>query len=191
MSKFSGTLCATVTAAAMAGISAFAGEAYAATEGTLNTSSTGSLNFTVSKPARANITNLSDLQLPGWIAGDGAVALTEDVCIYSTRPSGGYTVLATGDGAGEAFTLSNGSANIAYTVEWNAGGVGNLSSGGVSLSSNAVSGGLTGAATDSSSCSGAIPGPTARLIVGISEPEMARAPSGSYTGSLTLLVTPN
>jgi len=166
-------------------------EGYAATRGTLGTSSNGSLNFSVTKPARADISNLSDLNLSGWIVGDGPVMLTEDVCIYSTRPSGGYTVLATGSGSGQDFSLSNGTRTIDYTVAWNAGGVGSLTNSGVSLTSNMVSGGLTNAATDSSSCSGTIPGPTARLIITISDSVMSSASSGSYSGTLTLVVTPN
>jgi hypothetical protein len=176
--------------AAMAAI-VVAGEALAATQGTLNTTSTGSLNFSVSKPARANITNLTDLQVTGWVIGDGAVTMTEDVCVYSTRPSGGYTVQATGSGTAGAFTLANGAKTIDYTVLWNAGGVGSLSDSGTSLTAAMVSGPLTHAATDSSTCSGITPGPTARLVVGVTKAEMTGASAGSYTGTLTLMITPN
>lgn len=165
--------------------------AFCATQGVLGGTSSGSLNFSVSKPARADITNLSDLRLPGWIIGDGPVVMTEDVCVYSTRPSGGYTVRATGSGAGGAFELSNGAHTMNYGVVWNAGGAGNLSNSGETLSHLSVSSAKTNAATDSSSCSGTTPGPTARLVVNISESEMSASPHGTYLGILTLLVTPN
>lgn len=187
MKLFFASLCI----AALLALSLPGREALAATEGTLGTSSTGALNFSVTKPPRADISNLSDLQVANWIAGDGAVTLTEDVCVYSTRPSGGYTVLATGSGSSEAFTLNSGLSTLAYLVSWNAGGVGSLSDTGTSLTANVVSGGLTAAATDSSSCSGTNPGPTARLIVNITNAEMSSAASGSYTGTLTLTITPN
>jgi hypothetical protein len=188
--KLSKIACITL-AAALAARVPFADDARAALQGTLGTTSNGSLNFSVTKPPRADISNLTDLQLAGWIVGDGAVTMTEDVCVYSTRPSGGYTVLAAGSGAGQDFTLSNGGATLPYQVSWNAGGVGNLSNTGTPLTSNVASAGFTHAATDSSSCSGAAPGPTARLIVYVSNGQMSSAPSGSYSGTLTLVVTPN
>lgn len=163
----------------------------AASQGTLGSSSTGSLNFSVSKPARADITNLSDLRLSSWIAGDGAVTLTEDVCVYSTRPNGGYTIRATGSGSGSAYTLTNGFYDLPYHVIWNAGGVGALANSGEELSPSLVSSPKTNAATDSSSCSGAAPGPTARLIVRINETDISASPHGTYVGILTLMVTPN
>ncbi len=169
----------------------FAGAALASTQGTLGTTSTGSINFTVVKPPRANITNMSDLKLSGWIVGDGNVTLAEDVCVYSSRPSGGYSVSASGSGGGGAFELSNGAHNIAYSVAWNAGGAGQLSNSGEQLTPSLNSSPKTKAATDSSTCNGATSGPTARLIINISEAQMTSAPHGTYLGILTLLVTPN
>jgi len=180
-----------VTFRVIVALTALAPGSRAATEGTLGSTSTCTLNFSVTMPARADITNLTDLSLSGWVAGDGAVTLSEDVCVYSTRPSGGYTVLANGSGTGGAFTLNNGSSNMAYTTTWNSGGVNNLTDTGISLTANTVSGALTGAATDSSSCNGSHPGPTARLIIGVSESAISSAPSGAYTGTLTLTITPN
>jgi hypothetical protein len=189
MGKFSATL--HIVAAAGIAISMLAGDTRAATQGSLGTTSTGSLNFSVTKPARADINNLTDLLLPVWIVGDGAVTLSEDVCVYSTRPSGGYTVLATGSGSGGAFTLANGTSSLAYGVTWNDGGVGSLSSTGETLTANTISNPQINAATTSSTCNGNTPGPTARLIIGITNAAMSSAPSGSYVGTLTLLITPN
>lgn len=180
-----------VIATALIASCLLAGNASAGSQGTLGNNSTGSLNFSVTKPARADISNLTDLRLPSWIIGDGAVKLSEDVCVYSTRPSGGYTVLATGSDAGGAFGLSNGSHTIAYTVNWNDGGAGSLSDSGDDLTATQVSGPMTHAATDSSSCSGTNPGPTARLVIRISNAQMTAAPAGTFLGILTLMITPN
>ena len=169
----------------------FMNDAVSATQGSLGSTSTGSMTIGVIKPARANITNMGDLSQSSWSSGGGDITLVDDACVYSSRPSGGYTVRASGSGSGGAFTLANGSATLEYSVTWNSGGVNSLSNNGATLTANAVSGGLTHAATDSSTCNGATPGPTARLIVAISAANMAAAIAGTYTGTLMLIVTPN
>jgi hypothetical protein len=164
----------------------------AATQGLLGATSTGSINITVTKAQLARITGLVDMTLNNWQEGQGNVELTNDVCVYSTRPNGGYTIKASGSGAGGAFTLSAGTAStLAYTVGWNAGGVGALTGTATPLFANTISTGMTRAATDSSTCNGTHPGPTARLFVNITSTVMSTASDGSYTGTLTLLVTPN
>lgn len=169
----------------------YASETHAATQGSLGSPSTGTMNVGVIKAARADITSLADLSRGAWSVGDGDIVLTNDVCVYSTRPSGGYTIQPSGSGSGGAFTLANGAHTLAYAVTWNAGGVGALSNSGASLSPNGISGPLTHAATDNSTCNGTTPGPTARLIVTVTAAAMTAAPAGTYTGTLTLLVTPN
>ena len=164
---------------------------FAATQGTLGATSTGSVAISVTKPARANISNLSDLTVSSWVTGGGNQVLTEDVCVYSTRPNGGYTVKATGSGTASAFTLANGASLLPYTLIWNSGGVGALANTGAALTTNITSAALTKAATDSSSCTGATPGPTARLVVTITSASLDAAVDGTYAGTLTLLVTPN
>ena len=163
----------------------------AATQGSLATSSAGSIVISVIKPARANITGLSDMTITGWVAGDGDQFLSEDVCVYSTRPSGGYTIKAIGSGPGNGFVLSNGIGTLPYDVKWNAGGVGALSSSGSTLTANVSSSGFTNAANDSSTCNGATAGPTARLMVKVMETSLEAASAGTYMGTLTLMVTPN
>lgn len=171
----------------------FASPSYSATQGTLGPTSVGSVTIRVTKPARARITNLSDLTIESWVPGDGDQILTDDICVYSTRPAGGYTIKATGSGSNSAFTLSGGAdlSPLAYQVTWNSGGVGKLTNTGTALSPNVTSGALFNAATDSSTCTGTNPGDTARLIVEITSANLDAAKDGTYTGTLTLLVTPN
>ena len=165
--------------------------AMAAVQGELGTTSQGSLDLRVSKPARARISDLNDLTLASWVTGDGDVKLKDDVCVYSSKAQGGYTIKASGSGAESAFTLANGSEILPYSVAWNSGGVGNLTDTGTNLASNETSPRLTGASRDSSSCNGQNPGPTARLVVSMLETDMDAAIDGTYDGTLTLLVTPN
>lgn len=166
-------------------------QAMAATQGELGATSQGSLDLNVTKSARARISDLNDLTLASWVTGEGDVKLTDDVCVYSSKAQGGYTIKATGDGANSAFTLANGSEILPYSVTWNSGGVGNLADTGTALTTNVTTARLTGAARDSSSCTGANPGPTARVIVSMLATDMDAAIDGTYDGTLTLLVTPN
>jgi hypothetical protein len=169
-----------------------AGEAHAAVQGSLGATSTGSVDILVKKPARVRISNLQDLTVNQWVDGDGPVQLTNDVCVYSTRPNGGYKITAHGDGTGNAFTIKDAANDIMpYTVAWNSAGVGALSNTGAALTTGTQSAALTHAATDSSTCAGATPGATARLIVNIAEASMVAATDGDYAGTLTMLVTPN
>ncbi len=188
-----GLTTAVITVAAAVLSALLASPSYSAVQGTLGPTSTGSVTISVNKPARARITNLSDLTIASWVSGDGDQMLTDDVCVYSTRPSGGYTIKATGSGASSAFSLSGGVDRppLNYQVKWNAGGVGKLTNSGTALSANVTSGAFLNAATDSSTCTGATPGDTARLIVEITAANLDAARDGTYTGTLTLLVTPN
>ena len=162
----------------------------AATQGSLAANSSGSLVISVVKPPRANISGLSDLSVSGWVVGDGDQTVSEDICVYSTRPSGGYTVKATGTGSGNGFTLAYSGRTLPYQVRWNAGGVGALSNSALPLTANSPSP-FTHAATDSSSCSGAIAGPTARLLITFLASSLTSVSAGTYAGTLTLMITPN
>ena len=191
MKSFLKTLNTTVIVTALATSSIFTGEAIAATQGTLGATSTGSVNISVTKPAGADINGLTDLTLSSWTTGMGAQTLSEDVCVYSTRANGKYTIKATGSGASSAFTLANGSNLIPYAVSWDDSGVGALASSGAALTTNVTSGAKTHAARDSATCNGASPGATARLFVDLASSDLEGAVDGTYAGTLTMLITPN
>lgn len=170
----------------------FAPPTFSATQGTLGPNSIGSILIRVTKPARARISNLSDLILESWVTGDGDQTLTDDICVYSTRPMGSYTLTAVGNGTNAAFTLSGGvNGVLPYTVYWNAGGVGKLANTGRQMEPAVAVSGMTNAATDSSTCTGAVPGDTARLIVQFSAQSLDAAKDGTYSGFLMLIVTPS
>lgn len=164
---------------------------HSATQGALGPTSTGSITIQVTKPAYARISNLVDLTVPSWSTGGGDITLTSDVCVYSTRPGGGYTIRASGSGAGGAFSLANGNNILPYNILWNSGGVNALANTGTALAANVTSEKLQKAATDSASCQGKVPGPTARLVVRMMNTDLDAIVDGTYSGTLTLLVTPN
>lgn len=191
MKNFSKKLGYSVVTTAFVFGAMFSGEALAAEQGTLGATSTGSVDISVKKPARVRISALDDLSLASWVTGDGDVTLTDDVCVYSSRANGGYTIKATGSGTAGAFTLANGTNTLPYSVVWNSGGVGSLANTGTALVADTTSGALTKAARDSSSCNGATPGPTARLVVGMTATDLDSIVDGDYAGTLTMLVSPN
>lgn len=165
--------------------------AYAATQGTLGATSTGTANISITKSVQAQISDISDMTATNWSIGDGAVTMTSNICIYSS--TGSYKITATGNGASNAFTVASGGNTIPYTVTWNAGGAGGLANSGTALTTNVQSASFTNASTSSATCSGGgSANDTARVIVGISSGSMNAAASSAtpYTGTLTMLVTP-
>src|SRR5689334_1477427 len=96
----------TFWAAAGASI-ALASAAHAATQGTLGSTSTGSITINASVPNRIQLTGLSDVSFTNQdpaVAGANA----QNLCVWSNSATRGYYVTATGSGAASAFTLANG-----------------------------------------------------------------------------------
>ncbi len=134
------------------------------------------------------LTGLSDITVSAWSIGDPAIKATMDVCVYSSlnTPAGGYGITVTQAGG---FYLINGGAKIPYSLTWNDGGVGNLaSSNGVTLTNGVELAGQANANTVSPLC---ITGPNARLGFTVNASDMTAALAGTYSGSITLLLSPN
>ncbi len=163
----------------------------AATQGSTGNTSTGTANISITKAVQARITDISDMTLANWNPGDGAVTLYSDVCIYSS--TGSYKVTASGSGLLGIFTINSGLNLIAYSVSWNDGGVGNLSNSGSSLLAGLPSAAFSNANSSSTDCSGGGGNDNARVIVEVSALAMGLAASSStpYTGTLTMVVSPN
>ncbi len=110
---------------------------------------------------------------------------SQNVCVYSSNLDGGYTITATGSGAGGAFTLAGSGALLPYEVQWNSASGQTL---GTSLSPGNTLPGLTSDALSSTCKFG--PATTASLIIIIRANEASSATATSYSGTLTLVVTP-
>ena len=159
--------------------------AYAANQGSLGSTSTGSVIITASVPTRVQITGLSDVNLTN---SDPSIAASyaQDVCVWSNTSTRGYNITATGSGTGNAFTLANAALNVPYSVEWNATAG---SSSGTALTTGTAKTGLTSTATTSTCSAG--PAKSASLIVKMAANDLQSMASGvSYTGTLTLVVAP-
>ena len=157
----------------------------AETQGTLGATSQGSINIQASVPSRARITKLVDVS---FLNQDPTSAATsaQSLCVWSNTSTSAYTITATGSGTASAFTLTDGTDEIAYSVEWNQA-AGQTS--GSALSTGVASATLTSAATHQTCTTG--PASSASLIIGIDTTQLSAMSAGAvYAGSLTLLVTP-
>ena len=162
-----------------------AAQASAATQGNLGSTSTGSVTITASVPSRARISGLSDVDFTNQDPGTAALD-AQNVCVWSNTATKAYTITATGSGTGSAFTLAAGAATVPYGVEW-AASTGQTS--GTALAAGTASASLTSAATHQTCTSG--PSASASLIVRMATADLSTMDAGSnYTGTLTLLVTP-
>jgi hypothetical protein len=159
--------------------------AFSSNQGTLGATSTGSVSITVSVANRAQITGLTDIAFTAVDPASNAVSSQSD-CVWSNTATKGYSITATGSGASGAFTLANGALTVPYTVQW-AATTGQTS--GSALTSGTPLGSLTTTAANPTCSTGAAT--TSSLIVTISSANLQGMTAGaSYTGTLTLLVTP-
>jgi hypothetical protein len=168
-------------ALAVAAVATFAASnAFAATQGTLGATSTGSLNITLTIDQLVQISALNDIALGNYTGGANMTGV-DDLCVYSNI--GGYQITATGNGAGSAFHLIGAGATIPYAVEW-ADSAGALT--GDPLTSGTVLTNQSGTFT-TPNCGGTN---NARVRVTVNSTDLAAAPAQAYTGVLTLLVAP-
>ena len=134
------------------------------------------------------INGVSDLNLGSWSIGDPAVSSYIDVCIAATLtvPLSDYAVTATGS---NGYNLVNGTNLIPYTLTWESSGAGNLgTSNGTALSNGVLLDNQPNAYVLSAPfCS---TGNNARLHIKITQAAMVAAMAGTYTGTITLLISP-
>lgn len=153
---------------------------YAATQGTLGPTSTGTVTISLTVPQLVRISGLSDIAL-GTVNGPFPVAGNTTACIYSNN-SGNYAVTVTGNGTASAFTVAGpASYALPYTASWTS------NAGTAPLTTNVKLDGQTGASTTSVNCSGVN---NATFAVSFAETDIAAAPAGGYTGIATIVISP-
>ena len=143
--------------------------------------------FILALPAHAqtvNISGLSTLNLPSF-SGSGNSSTEDDVCVYNSN-NADYSISASGSGTGGAFTLASGGSTVAYHPFFrDTVGSGSF----VELQNVNQNYDFTDASTTSLTCadSGGV-NATVRIVA--NEADMLNANSGSYSGSVTLVVAP-
>ena len=128
------------------------------------------------------INQLSDVRFGTITAVGSDQTLSQSVCAYSGLLGGRYAITATGSGAGNAFTLANGSAVLRYEVQWS-------TSAGQTSGTNLVSGVALGGQTVLLSCP-TLATTNSSLIVILRATALSVATAGDYTGTLTVILSP-
>lgn len=168
---------------ALVGIITLSGAmAHAATQGSLGTTSTGTIDVSAQKLAGVRISGLADIVFPASATAPAAQA--DALCIYATP--GTYTIRATSSNAvGTTFRLHSTASNyISYGVTWyNAEASGTATA----LGSGQVSSTITNGNQTATDCGGTN---NARVELAVDGPTFLSAPVGTYTDTLTLLVAP-
>jgi hypothetical protein len=164
--------------------------AMAATQGTPGPTSAGTVTINATITPEVNITDLNDFTFTATALrtalNTGADATQFDgVCVWSNNPGGSYFITATGNGSGNAFRLTDGTRTLTYTVQWADNSVG--------TNMTALTSGVKSSAFSSPAgapdCSGS---PRQSLRITIANAAIAgMEASTTYTGVLTLLVSPN
>lgn len=161
------------------------GAASAATQGSLGSTSTGSVAIGASVPNRVQLSGLTDVTFTNQDPATAALN-AQNVCVWSNTSTKGYNVTASGSGTGSAFTLASGALAVPYSVEW-ASSSGQSS--GTALTTGSSLTGLVSTATSANCSAGA--SSSASLIVKISSPSLQSMQAATtYTGTLTLVVAP-
>ena len=109
---------------------------------------------------------------------------SQNVCVYVTGSRQAYSILALGDGPGGAFSLANGAAALPFDIEWaDAPG----SSSGMLLSPSTPLVNQISSATNQTCKSG--PAASATLTVILRAANLAEARQGTYSGTVTLIIS--
>lgn len=152
--------------------------------------------FLIVVPARAfatvQISNISDISLPPWGIGDGPVSAHIDICIANIQLPITDNYAVTISSPGGYVLNAAGGQTIPYSLYWEDSGAGSLgSSNGAQLSDNVKSSGFQNANVLSALCLLGLSGPNARLNLKITQAAMTAALAGNYSGTITIVISPN
>ncbi len=163
--------------------------AFAATQGSEGATSSGTSDISVVVPKLVKIVGIGDLS--DSFTGSGGFDENDDVCIYSNMDTGSglYTVRITGSNNPKAtsptagFYVGNATTDqeIPYTVEWNdeSGTGGSATTSGADLTTQ-------NGFTNSAACAT----PNANFRVQMTNSNLLTLRPATYTGRITILITP-
>ena len=132
---------------------------------------------TYSEAQTVKISGFTNISLGSW-NGTGDVSGENSLCVFNSATSN-YRIRARGGGLGNAFVLTGTSTDVDYEVRFKES-VGSY----VSLTADSFQN-FTGANTTNDDCSGV---DNASLEVRVTDTELSTAESGSYSGTLTVLL---
>ena len=156
---------------------------FAASDGSVGTTSTGTTVISATIPKLIRARSFADFNL-GSYSGTGDVNANDDLNISTNYGTSArtYTVRATGSGAASAFTITDGTQTIAYNVYYNdATGTG----GRVAMTTNVNLTAQTNASKPLSDTT-----LNANLSIEILQANLQAVDAAAFTGTITLLFTP-
>ena len=161
-----------------------AAPAFAATQGTVGTTSTGRSDISVTVPKLVNITSVADFNF-GSYSGVGDMNLNDDLCIGTNANPRNYRVTVTAQGE-TAYVVKSGANSLAFHAYFNdVTGTG----GEVELTHGTTLSGQTGGSTLGQCIAGT--NLNANLHTQFLETDLLAVPDGAYAGTLVILVEPN
>lgn len=164
----------------------FLSSVFAATQGTLGTTSTGTVGVSLTIPALVQITGLSDIVL-GSVSSFPATGNTT-ACVYSNvvSPAGSYFVTASSANVlAGAFRVNDGGTNfITYSAYWNNASAATQTT---ALTSGTKTAQQTGGSALLLNCGG---GSNANFNISFSAVQAQAAPPGAYTDTVTIVISP-
>lgn len=128
------------------------------------------------------ITKMNDFIFGTW-SGVGQLQSTDAICIYESSARVTYGITASGSGIGGAFTVSNGTTPIAYSVEFTGSNPANTF---ITLNSTIKT--TFGRSHANTTCSG---GTNAQVRVTFTQANLLAGEAGSYSGVLTVRLDPS
>jgi spore coat protein U-like protein len=162
--------------------------AFAASDGSIGTTSTGTSTVSLTIPELIQITGMADFAF-GSYSGTGNFDSNDNVTISGNDDQAGpeYQVTATGSGAGSAFTVGRTApaapaATIAYTVAFNDQ---TGTAGETGLATTVALTDQTGINDELSDVAA-----NANIHVVFLQAALRAAPAGTYSGTLTVVVAP-
>ena len=165
----------------------FAAPVLAATQGVPGPTSTGTATINASITPEVAISNLNDITFPTTQMRSALntrvdAVQADSVCVWSNNVDRSFYVTASGTGAGNALTLTDGTRTLPYIVDFGTGNV-------TFRLANGVKSGLFRSPATAPDCGGLAP---SNLRIQINAADIATMEATTvYTGVLTLLVTPN
>lgn len=174
-------------AAALAAVVMMSQGAAAATQGSLGSTSTGTVGVSVTIPQKYRITSLTDITL-GTYSGTGDLTGNDDVCVYTNDATKAYHVLITDSSSmtpsGFGVQNAGATASIPMTVAWNSA---TGTSGNAAVTYNSS---LAGSNANSTSVTCATGGESANLQVTLAAADLQAAPADAYSTTLTIVIEP-
>lgn len=165
----------------------FLGQALAASDGSLGSTSTGSVAVTATIPGEVKISNLSDVDF-GSITDltSDATAQDDSVCVYNNSGSSYKLTVSSLNNDGSNFRLKNGTNFMNYNVDW----FEDVSGGGIQHSLSHASQTTVGNAHQTSISCNSGASNNASMYLTIPAAQFDGAPAGAYSDTLTIEVQP-